>query len=186
MILVCCTSHFRGNCPVLLCSFWTASACKSLFTVFSLPWQEGTKIVTYSGSLPQLCCGDRNVLVCSVMSNSLQHVDCSQPGSSVLWTLQARILERVAILFSRGSSQPTDQTQVSHIAGRLFTIWATRKWKGRHPPPKAKPLGLLAVLKMSLACMGSIHGGWSSTEVYTVQGRHSPPRAKTLGLLAAL
>ena len=34
--------------------------------------------------------------------------------------------------------------------------------------------------------MGSAHGGWSSTEVYTVQGRHSPPRAKTLGLLAAL
>ena len=39
--------------------------------------------------------------------------------------LQARILESVAFPFSRGSSQPKDQTQVSHIAGRLFTSWAT-------------------------------------------------------------
>ena len=41
--------------------------------------------------------------------------------------LQARILKRVAFLFSRGSSQPRDQTQVSHIAGGFFTSWATRE-----------------------------------------------------------
>ena len=41
--------------------------------------------------------------------------------------LQARILESVAIPFSKGSSQPMGQTQVSHIAGRFFTIWATRE-----------------------------------------------------------
>ena len=41
--------------------------------------------------------------------------------------LQARILEWVAISFSSGSSQPRDQTRVSHIAGRLFTIRATRE-----------------------------------------------------------
>ena len=35
--------------------------------------------------------------------------------------LQARILEWVVFPFSRGSSQPTDRTQVSHIAGRFFT-----------------------------------------------------------------
>ena len=35
--------------------------------------------------------------------------------------LQARILEWVAVPFSRGSSQPRDRTQVSHIAGRFFT-----------------------------------------------------------------
>ena len=40
--------------------------------------------------------------------------------------LQARILEWVAVPFSRGSSQPSDQTQVSRIAGRFFTSWATR------------------------------------------------------------
>ena len=54
-------------------------------------------------------------------------VDCSPPGSSAHGILQARILEWAAIFFSRISSQPRDQTQVSCIAGRLFTIWATRE-----------------------------------------------------------
>ena len=46
---------------------------------------------------------------------------CSLPGSSVHRILQARILEWVAIPFSRGSSQPKDQTCISYIAGRFFT-----------------------------------------------------------------
>ena len=46
-------------------------------------------------------------------------MDCSLPGSSVHGIFQARILECVAISFSRGSSRPRDQTWVSHIAGRL-------------------------------------------------------------------
>ena len=54
-------------------------------------------------------------------------VDCSPPGSSVHGILQARILEWVAISFSRGSSWPRDRTQASHIAGRCFTLWATRE-----------------------------------------------------------
>ena len=41
--------------------------------------------------------------------------------------LQARIVEWVAFPFSRESSQPRDQTQVSHVAGGFFTIWATRE-----------------------------------------------------------
>ena len=49
-------------------------------------------------------------------------VDCSLPGSSIHGILQARILEWVAISFSRGSSRPRDQTQVSLIAGRCFTL----------------------------------------------------------------
>ena len=49
-------------------------------------------------------------------------VDCSLPGSSIHGILQARILEWVAISFSRGSSQPRDRTQVSHIAGRRFNL----------------------------------------------------------------
>ena len=64
---------------------------------------------------------------CSVGSNSLWPLDCSLPGSSVHGILQARILEWIAIPFSRGSSQPRDQTCVSHIEGRFFTIWATRE-----------------------------------------------------------
>jgi len=41
--------------------------------------------------------------------------------------LQARILEWVAFPFSRGSSQPRDWTQVSHIAGGFFSSWAIRE-----------------------------------------------------------
>ena len=54
-------------------------------------------------------------------------MDCSLLGLSVHRILQARILEWVAIPFSRGSSQPKDWTQVSHIAGGFFTIWAPRE-----------------------------------------------------------
>ena len=49
-------------------------------------------------------------------------VDCSLLGSSLHGTLQARILEWVAISFSKGASQPRDRSQVSHIAVRFFTI----------------------------------------------------------------
>ena len=54
-------------------------------------------------------------------------MDCSLQGSSVHGIFQARVLEWVAISFSRGSSQTKDWTWVSHIAGRRFTVWATRK-----------------------------------------------------------
>ena len=52
-------------------------------------------------------------------------MDCSLPSSSVHGIFQAIVLEWIAISFSRESSQPRDQTQVSHIAERHFTIWAT-------------------------------------------------------------
>ena len=54
---------------------------------------------------------------CPTLCNPM---DCSPPGSSVHGIFQARILEWVAISFSRGSSQPRDRTQVSHIVGRCF------------------------------------------------------------------
>ena len=60
----------------------------------------------------------------SVMSNSLRPhdpMDCSPSGSSIHGILQATIPEWGAIPFSRGSSQPRDQTQVSCIAGGFFT-----------------------------------------------------------------
>ena len=67
-----------------------------------------------------------HIYVCVLVTQSClilcDPMDCSPPGSSVHEILQARILEWVAISFSRGSSQPKDQTEVSHIAGRLFTI----------------------------------------------------------------
>ena len=54
-------------------------------------------------------------------------MDCSLPGSSLHGILQARVLEWVAIPFSRGSSWPRDRTRVSLIAGRCFNLWATRE-----------------------------------------------------------
>ena len=65
------------------------------------------------------------VLVTQLRLTLCSSMDCSPLGSSV-HGIQARILKWVAISFSRGSSLPRDQTQVSHTAGRLFTIWATR------------------------------------------------------------
>ena len=58
-------------------------------------------------------------------------VDCSLFRFSVRGIFQARVLEWVAISFSRGSSWPRDWAQVSHTVGRCFTLWATRevqKW----------------------------------------------------------
>ena len=69
-------------------------------------------------------------MLCSVTQPSptlCNPMDCSLPGSSVHGMLQARILEWVAMLSSRGSSQPRDWTQVSCTAGRFFTVWATRE-----------------------------------------------------------
>ena len=60
----------------------------------------------------------------SVMSNSYGPMDCNPPGSSVHGILQARILEWVAISYSRGSSRPRDRpmSPVSPaMAGGLFT-----------------------------------------------------------------
>ena len=54
-------------------------------------------------------------------------LDCNPPASSVNGILQARIVEWVTIHFSRGCFWPRDWTQVSCIAGRVFTIWATRE-----------------------------------------------------------
>ena len=49
-------------------------------------------------------------------------MDCSLPGSSIRGIFQAKVLEWVAISFSRGSSQPRDGTRVAHVVGRRFTV----------------------------------------------------------------
>ena len=63
---------------------------------------------------------------CPTLCHSM---DCSLSGSSVRGIFQARVLEWIAISFSRGSFQPRNRTQVSRIAGRRFTSWATREAK---------------------------------------------------------
>ena len=54
-------------------------------------------------------------------------MDCSLPGSSIYGILQARVLEWVAMPFSRGSSQPRDQTHVSCIGRWILYHRATRE-----------------------------------------------------------
>ena len=54
-------------------------------------------------------------------------MDCSLQGCSVHGIFQAIVLEWIAISFSGGSSHPRDQTQVSRIIDRRFTVWATRE-----------------------------------------------------------
>ena len=71
-------------------------------------------------------------------------VDCSLPGSSLHGILQARVLEWVAIPFSRESSWPRDWTQVSLISGRRFNLWATREATWSKLP-----------FSLSTRCMGS-------------------------------
>ena len=61
---------------------------------------------------------------CPTLCNS---IDCRPPGSSVHGILQERILEWVAIPFSRGSSWLRNRTRVSCITGRVFILWATRE-----------------------------------------------------------
>ena len=71
--------------------------------------------------------GQVNVVAVSLVGHVwLYPMDCRPPDSSVHATLQARILEWVAISSSRGSSTPRDWTLVSCIVGRFFTVWATR------------------------------------------------------------
>ena len=73
------------------------------------------KAMTHVGEVAQPC-----LTLCDPM-------DYSPPGSSVHGISQARILEWVAISFSRRSSQPRDWTWVSRIVGRRFTVSATRE-----------------------------------------------------------
>ena len=108
--------------PDLLPTWWWTSASRTRSSPEPLEWEhwlqdprlpENWPSVQFSSvaqSCPTLC----------------DPMDCSLPGSSVHGILQARVLEWVAISFSRGSSRSTDQTRVSRIADRRFTIWAIR------------------------------------------------------------
>ena len=77
--------------------------------------------------------------LCPTICNPM---DCSLPGFSIHAIFQARIPERVAISFSMGSSWTRDWILFSHIAGRPFTLWATRETspKNKEGRKKAKKI----------------------------------------------
>ena len=81
------------------------------WTELKIPWSDVLLRVLVAQSCLTLC----------------DPMDYSLLGFSVHGILQARILEWIAIPFSRGTSQPRDRTLVSCITGRFFTVWATGK-----------------------------------------------------------
>ena len=93
-----------------------------LHPIFLLPTAKGNRRIPPSLSLALLEAEKVKVLVAQPCPTLYNRMDCSPPGSPVHEILQARILEWVAIPFSKGSSQPSDQTWISCIAGRFFTI----------------------------------------------------------------
>ena len=98
-----------NSCPL---SRWCCRTISSSATPFS--------------SCPQSFPASGSFLVSPLFASDGQSVRASA-SASVLPILQARLLEWVANPFSRGSSWPSDWTRVFCIAGRFFTIWATRK-----------------------------------------------------------
>ena len=84
--------------------------------------REGLTQLEGQGGLPGggAVSAESEVLVAQSCPTLCNPIDRSPPGSSVHEILQARILDWVAMPFSRGSSQLRDRTQVSHIAGRFF------------------------------------------------------------------
>ena len=90
--------------------------------------QRGKKMEITTLSVHFLCVKLKvKVLVTQSCTTLCDPIDCSPPGSSVHGILQAGIPEWVARPVSRGSSQCRDQTWVSCIAGRFFTVWATKE-----------------------------------------------------------
>ena len=95
--------------------------------------------------LDSVTCWPQNYVSSLERVMSLSHVqlcnpmDCSLSGSSVHGIFQARILEWIAISFTRGSSWPRNRTQVSSIVGRCFTVWDTSEALLNHKSmPKIK------------------------------------------------
>ena len=105
-------------------------------------------------------------------------VDCSLPSPSVHGIPQARILEWVAISFSRGSSRPRDWTWVSHIAGRRFTLWTTREAKKK--TKRKKPImgnkwfsSVQSLSRVRLFATPWITANQASLSITNSQGVHS-------------
>ena len=116
------------------------------------PWNWNMKVkMLVTQSCPTLC----------------DSMDCSPPGSSV-----HRILEWVAIPFSRGSSQLRYQTQVSHIAGR-FLYCLSQMWNACRSNPRSH--GILTPFRLRPGCI-------CVTDLLTAQGKWKTCRSWQFGL----
>ena len=116
------------SCQINKVTYWLPGAVKRenerlLFNGVRVSVLQGEK------GLQSHCqqCAYGDGLSRQVVSDSCDPMDCSPPGFSVHGVFQARILEWIAISFSRESSRPRNWTQVSCIAGKFFTDWAMRE-----------------------------------------------------------
>ena len=93
------------------------------------------------------------VIVAQLCPTLCDPMDCSTPGSSVCGILQARIQEWVAILFSRGSSRPRDQTQFPALQADSLQSEPPGKPLPAHPSPNnGKCIIIVANTHKSHAC----------------------------------
>ena len=133
----------EAQCIYYLCFsignvFSFSSFCKDFSFVFDflkfeydMIWCRFSGDFLFSSGWASWICESEVVQSCPTFCDL---TDCSPPGFSVRGTFQARILEWVAISFSRRSSLPRDWTPGSRIVGRRFTVWATRRTPSE--PPK--------------------------------------------------
>ena len=96
----------------------------SIRRVLGAGWHFKAVVLTLHRSCLALCWA----LVSQSCPTLCDPMHCSPPGSAVLGTLQARILQWVACPFARGSSWPRNQTGISCIVGWFFTSWATHNY----------------------------------------------------------
>ena len=120
----CYFSHSAKHTSLSALVLAVPSAWNTLLylSTWSTPSHPSTKPSTSHHFRKSSSAWPASVLVTQSCLIPSQPMDCSPPGSSVLGILQARILEWVAIPFSRKSSQPRDRTWVS-MAGGFFTVW---------------------------------------------------------------
>ena len=109
--------------PRNIWNFETLASLTSSYSMLPVPSSLCEKqVLKDHGSSWQVAC------MCAQLCLTLwDPMDCSSPCSSVHGIFQVGIKEWVAISSSRGSSQLRDWTQVSCIADRRFTLWATRE-----------------------------------------------------------
>ena len=119
--------------------------------------------LNYQGSLNAL---QRKVLVAQSWPTFSNPMDCSLPGSSVHRILEARILDWIAISFSKESSQSRDWTWITCIASRLFTVWATREvLRYQHFTSRVKVI--MFIEELWLQRNGEmIHNAWRLSEFW--------------------
>ena len=116
---------------IFRCESWGCGSWLYFVTIISmkLPKRGGPTIIRLlpykAMNQSELAQASSLVLVAQSCPTLCDPRDCSLPGSSVHGIFQARVKEWVAISFSRASSRSGDRTQVSHIAGRCFTLWST-------------------------------------------------------------